>query len=124
MKIFKSIELGNNMFKVFLLPEFKKKVKKILSKKELEELENFILNELTTNGDKVGDQLKYPFLREKKISGKRIYWLVYKDIALILLVEASNKKAQQKTIDEIKLYLPEYKEFAYQLYEKLKNNKD
>jgi len=112
------------MYRVFLLPEFKKRVKKLLTRKELEKLEEFIENDLKSKGDKVGDQLTYPFLREKKISGKRVYWLAYKKIAIILLVEASNKKAQQRTIDEIKLYLPEYKEFAYQLYEKLKNNKD
>lgn len=108
------------MYRIFLLPEFKKRVKKLLNKKELEELEYFIENDLKINGYKVGDQLTYPFLREKKISGKRVYYLVYKEIAIILLVEASNKKAQQKTIEEIKLYLPEYREFAYQLYNSLK----
>ena len=50
--------------------------------------------------------------------------LAIKEIAIILLVEASNKKAQQKTIEEIKLYLPEYKEFAYQLYDNFKNNEN
>lgn len=95
------------MYRIFLLPEFKKRVKKLLSKKELEELEYFIENDLKNKGDKVGDQLSYPFLREKKISGKRVYYLVYKEIAIILLIEASNKKTQQKTIDEIKLYLSE-----------------
>lgn len=75
------------------MPEFKKRVKKLLSKKELEELEYFIENDLKNKGDKVGNQLSYPFLREKKISGKRVYYLVYK-------------------------------EFAYQLYNNLKNNKN
>lgn len=81
------------MYRIFLLPEFKKRVKKLLSKKELEELEYFIENDLKNKGDKVGNQLSYPFLREKKISGKRVYYLVYK-------------------------------EFAYQLYNNLKNNKN
>jgi len=55
------------MYKVFLLPQFKKKVKKLLTKKELEELEFFIENDLQNKGDLVGDQLTYPFLREKKL---------------------------------------------------------
>ena len=109
------------MYKVFFVLNFKKKVKKLLNKKELEELENFIENELKVKGDLVGDQLTYPFLREKKITGKRIYYLVYQDIAIILVIEVSNKKTQQKTIDEIKKYLPEYKKLAYELYNKYNN---
>ncbi|MFW6286182.1 MAG: hypothetical protein ACOC16_03605 [Nanoarchaeota archaeon] len=106
------------MYRVFLLPEFKKKVKKILNKKELKELESFIENKLISRGDKIGKQLTYSFLREKKIVGKRIYYLIYKEIEIILLVGISNKKTQQKTIDEIKLYLPKFKKFAYHLYNK------
>ena len=83
------------MYRVFLLPEFKKKVKKILTRKELGELENFIEKDLKENGDKIGNPLSYPYLREKKIVGKRVYYLIYKEIAIILLVEASNKKLHQ-----------------------------
>jgi putative component of toxin-antitoxin plasmid stabilization module len=68
----------------------------------------------------VGKSLGYDFLREKKIGGKRVYFLIYEDICLILLVGTSNKKTQQDTIDNIKLYLNEYKEYAYQIY----NNSD
>ena len=106
------------MFKVFFLPEVEKELKKLLDKSELLELKNFVFGDLTENGDKVGDQLTYSFLREKKIKGKRIYYLVYKDIAIILIVATSDKKSQKDTIKEIKKYLPEYKKYAYELYEK------
>ena len=76
--------------------------------------------DLVLYGDKVGDSLSYPFLREKRLGKKRIYYLVYKEIAIILLVEASDKKLQQETINHIKLLIPEFKEIAYQFYEKLK----
>lgn len=63
-----------------------------------------------------GKKLTYDFLREKKIGGKRIYYLVYEDISLILLVSASDKKMQQATIDEIKFLLPEFKKYTNELY--------
>ncbi len=110
------------MFQVFLLPQVEKELKKQFDKKELLELKNFVLGDLTEKGDKVGDQLTYPFLREKKISGKRIYYLIYKKIVIILVIATSNKKSQKDTINEIKLYLPEYKKYAYELYEKIKKN--
>lgn len=106
-------------YRIFILPEFKKKVKKLLSKKEREELENFIETKLRFDGDKVGDPLTYTFLREKKILGKRIYYLIYKEIAIILLIEASNKKTQQESINKIQKYLPKYKILAYELYKKI-----
>lgn len=52
---------------------------------------------------------------------KRIYFLLYEEITIVLLVSSSDKKSQQDTIDEIKLYLNEFKEYTYQLNEKIKN---
>ena len=106
------------MFKVYLLPEFRRKAKKLFSNKELLELENIILNELITKGHKVGKPLSFPFIREKKLSGKRIYYLVYKDIAIILLVDVSNKKDQKETIKQIKKRLDKYKDYIYSLIKK------
>ena len=107
------------MFQVFLLPDVEKELKKLLNKKEIEELKKFVLGDLAEKGDKVGNQLTFPFLREKKIVGKRIYYLIYKEIAIILIVGSSNKKSQKYTIKEIKAYLPEYKKYAYKLYNDL-----
>ena len=62
-----------------------------------------------------GDQLSYPFLREKRIKEKRVYYLIYEDLKLILLVAVSGKKDQQETIDHIKEQLDEYKIIAEQI---------
>lgn len=57
----------------------------------------------------VGDHLNYPFLREKRIKEKRIYYLIYEDLKLVLLVATSGKKDQQATIDHIKENLKEFR---------------
>jgi len=59
----------------------------------------------------VGKQLSYPFLREKKIGG-RIYYLVYEELELVLLVATSDKKDQQATIDHIRENLKEFRKVA------------
>ncbi|MBI1972952.1 hypothetical protein HYS50_03025 [Candidatus Woesearchaeota archaeon] len=59
-----------------------------------------------------GSPLSYKFLREKRIGGKRIYYLVYEDLHLVLLVATSGKKDQQATIDHIKEHLKEYRILA------------
>src|SRR3989344_2249756 len=57
----------------------------------------------------VGDQLKYRFLREKRLEEKRIYYLVYDDLKAVLVVAISGKKDQQATINHIIEYLEEYR---------------
>ncbi|MCP6719678.1 MAG: hypothetical protein KJI71_05715 [Patescibacteria group bacterium] len=59
----------------------------------------------------VGDQLKYKNLREKRINGKRIYYLVYDDLKSVLLVAVSDKKTQQFTINHIIDHFDEYREY-------------
>jgi hypothetical protein len=95
------------MYIVFKLPIFDKKAKKKLNNKEFKELNNFI--EILKKNPKIGKPLSYQFLREKKIKNKRIFFLLYKEIYIVLLVSISNKKSQQKTINEIKFYLNEYR---------------
>lgn len=101
------------MYQVYKLPIFEKRIRKLFNPNELIEINNFI-EKLKINPN-IGKPLYYPFLREKKIKGKRIYFLVYNEICIVLLVSASNKKTQQENINEIKLYLDEYKELVYQL---------
>ncbi len=60
----------------------------------------------------VGDPLGYRFLREKRVSGKRVYYLVYEDLELVLLVATSAKKDQQATINHVKSQLDEYRQVA------------
>ena len=57
-------------------------------------------------------QLSYPFLREKRVKEKRIYYLIYEDLKLVLLVALSGKKNQQATIDHIKNGLNEFRKVA------------
>lgn len=59
-----------------------------------------------------GKSLGYRFFRELKIKERRIYFLVYDDLQLILLVATSDKKDQTTTISYIKNNLPEFKELA------------
>ncbi len=102
------------MFRVFKAPKFQKKANKLLDKEELDELNNFITK--LKEGKISGKSLTYNFFREKRIAGKRIYFLVYEEIGTILLISSSNKKYQQETIDEIKVLLPEFKRYAYELH--------
>ena len=54
----------------------------------------------------------------KKLNGKRLFFLVYEEFKTILVVAVEEKKAQQKTIDQILKDLDNYKQI---LLEKLKN---
>ena len=62
-----------------------------------------------------GDLLRYRVLREKRLREKRLYYLVFDDLKAVLVVTISDKKAQQKTIDEIARYINEYREYAKRL---------
>ena len=59
-----------------------------------------------------GKPLGYPFLREKRVKSKRVYYLLYEDLDLVLLVAASTKKDQQSTIGHIKNSLNEFRKIA------------
>ncbi len=52
--------------------------------------------------------MKSVFFREKKLNGRRVYYLVYEEFVVVLMVCISNKKSQQAKIDYIKARLPEY----------------
>lgn len=60
----------------------------------------------------VAKPLGYPFLREKKIAERRVYYLIYEDLKLVLLVATSGKKDQQTTINHIKRKLDEFRVIA------------
>ncbi len=56
-----------------------------------------------------GKPLGYRFFREKKFGGKRLYYLVYQELVIVLLVGMSGKKDQQETIEAIKAQFGQYK---------------
>lgn len=100
------------MFKVIGTDTYLKEISK-WSKVEIEAAEK-IPKQLVENPF-VGKQLKYPFLREKRIKEKRVYYLVYEDLRLVLLVATSGKKYQQATIDHIVSQFAEYRKVAEQI---------
>jgi mRNA-degrading endonuclease RelE of RelBE toxin-antitoxin system len=63
----------------------------------------------------VGDQIRYKFFREKRIKEKRIYYIVYEDLKIVLVVAIGGKKAQEETIDKIVEYFKEYRKYAERL---------
>ncbi len=58
----------------------------------------------------VGKPLGSKWFREKKINGFRLYFLIYEKQKIVSLISFSDKKSQQKTIDEIRLRFEQYKE--------------
>ncbi len=67
----------------------------------------------------VGKQLTYKFLREKHLGGRRVYYLVYEDFNVVLLVATSGKKDQQATIDHIKDNLDDFRILAEKISKQL-----
>jgi mRNA-degrading endonuclease RelE of RelBE toxin-antitoxin system len=63
----------------------------------------------------VGKQIRFKFFREKRIKEKRIYYLVYEDLKIVLMVAFGGKKAQEETIDKISGLFGEYKIYAKKL---------
>jgi len=63
--------------------------------------------------------LGYIFFREKKLNENRIYYLVYEEFVIVLMVAVSDKKTQQDTIDDIKRRLDEYYTFVRDTLRKL-----
>jgi len=95
------------MFKIFRTREFEQKMHKILTKEQINRI-NKIEEEISEKGF-TGNPLGFKFLREKRISEKRVYFLVYEDLKSALMVSISDKKTQQQTIDKIKEFLPEFR---------------
>ena|SRR3989344_6526092 len=97
------------MYTVFRTRKFDRELEKQFTKREQEEVENIERKQFSEN-PYVGDALGYPFFREKKVGGKRVYYLVYDDLKAVLMIAVSDKKTQQETINEIRLHLKEYYE--------------
>lgn len=99
-------------YAVYALNVFDKEVNK-LSEQDREVIQKIFL-QLKENPH-VGDQIRYSFFREKRLREKRIYYLVYDDLKIVLMVAISGKKAQKETIDEIVRDFKEYREYAKRL---------
>lgn len=107
------------MYTIYKLPIFDSIARKLLSRKEQSILAAFI-EKLRVNPF-IGKPLGFTFLREKKIGGKRVYFLIYQDICIVLLASASDKKAQQKEIKGLKERFTQYKNLVIEINKGDKN---
>jgi len=85
-------------YQIYTTKRFDKEVEK-LSEEENKRIDN-IYQQLRKN-PYVGDQLQIKVLREKKLKEKRMHYLVFEDLEVILMIAISNKKAQQRVINHI-----------------------
>ena len=104
------------MFRVFRTAEFNEDYTDLDHAEQIKL--NKILIKLEEQGDVVGRSLGYDFFREKRLNGKRTYYLVYTDLSSLLMVFISNKKLQQATIDIILSRLEIYKQFVLEQLKK------
>ena len=112
-KKFYKIKKLENKYKIYETETFTKLKEKVLLNSEIEKY-NKKKEELKYRV--YGDVLRFHFFREFRVgNGKRIYFLVYEEIKLILFVDISIKKYQDETIDKIVNLLPYFKYFAYEL---------
>ena len=95
------------MFRAFRANWYEKKLKK-LSTKEQEITQKFE-QDLKQNPYQ-GSPLGYTFFREKRINGKRMYYLIYDSHKVVFLITISDKKVQQDVINVVKANLDVYKE--------------
>lgn len=105
------------MFRVFTTKEFDKKFEN-LDESEKKNVRK-ILNKLEKQGGSVGKPLKVSYFREKKFKGKRLYFLVYKEFAIILAIAISDKKAQQETINKILSRIDYYKKIIIEKFNRI-----
>lgn len=100
------------MFKVIGTKTYSEEMEKL--PKDYQAAAEKIVKKLAENPF-LGDPLGYPFLRERRIREKRVYYLVYDDLKLVLVVAVGGKKNQQATIEHIKTQLDEYRYVAEEM---------
>ena len=96
-------------YKIYFTKEFEKafnKLNKGLKRQVKNKIEQLKVNPYASK------PLGRKYLREKKVKNHRIYFLIYDDSLVVVVVNISTKKDQQKTIDKIKSSLHSYKEFV------------
>jgi len=94
------------MYAVYTTENFDKEINKLTQEEQMRVQKIFL--QLKDN-PYVGKQLQYKFLREKRLKEKRIYYLIYDDLKVVLIVATSGKKNQQETINHIINNFSEYK---------------
>ncbi|MBI3051688.1 hypothetical protein HYY74_04495 [Candidatus Woesearchaeota archaeon] len=92
-------------FKLFRTQQFEEDFAK-LPKAEKEHVEKF--ERKLIESPYLGKPLGYYFFREKRLNSRRVYFLIYEQYVVVLMVATSDKKTQRSTIDSIKQKLAEY----------------
>ncbi|MCH8331608.1 MAG: T9SS type A sorting domain-containing protein [Bacteroidetes bacterium] len=103
-------------FKVYRAATFEKEFSK-LPKPDKESIQKF--ERKLVENPYLGKPLSYVFLREMKLGSRRVYYLIYEDFIIVLMVAISDKKTQQATINAIKLKLEQRSEITLGLYDLL-----
>ena len=101
-------------YKLLRTQEFNNDIENLDNSEKIRVLK--ILDNIIAKGDDIGKPLAgLSFFREKKFNEKRIYFLFYSDILIVLAIAISDKKAQQATINKILLNLLEYQNYVYKM---------
>ncbi len=104
-------------FRVFKTEWFEKKFLK-LDKSLQDRIEKFV-PQLREKGDGVGKPLGgVHYFREKKFDGYRLYYLVYPQWSVILVVDLGAKKVQDATIRQVMTSLADYQGYVYETLKK------
>ena len=104
-------------YKVYTTPEFDRLFEE-LPKDDQIEIDKLTKKELPENPYQ-GRALGFKFFREKRIKGKRVYFLIYEDYILVLMVAIGDKKTQKKDISQIKMNREAYLKLAEDLSKKI-----
>lgn len=107
-------------YKVYTTPEFDRLFDE-LSKDDQLQIDKLTKKELSENPYQ-GRALGFKFFREKRIKGKRVYFLIYDDYVIVLMVAIGDKKTQQKDISQIKMNREEYLKLAEDLSKNFKQS--
>jgi hypothetical protein len=104
------------MYLVFHTRKYEKLFIKLLSTHEQREVEDF--ERKIAEHPYLGDPLGTPFFREKKIDGKRVYFIINDMCEGIFMIRIGTKKDQKSAIKETRNQLQYYQEYIKQLCER------
>lgn len=104
-------------YKIYTTPEFDRLLEE-LPKDDQIEIDKLTKEELPENPYQ-GRALGFKFFREKRMKGKRVYFLIYDDYILVLMVAIGDKKTQKKDIAQIKMNREAYLKLAEDLSKKI-----
>ena len=101
---------------VYIHPSIYEEVISKLSSTDQERI-NTLIQQFISN-PYVGDSLQIKFIREKRFNGKRIHYVIFDDLKVVLIVAISDKKTQQRTINSIRSNMNEYRNYVKSIMDK------